>query len=953
VIDSGGKLQGASASNPVRIDPTGTTIQPVDGTLIHNSGVPGSTQIGVLSAIANAANPSFTEGNQVLLSTDLSGNLRVLGTFTGTVTGSQNINQWAGTALGVPTMWGTAPTGQVVIGVNADILAMPAVTIAAAQTIAVTNAGTFAVQDASAESSLSTVAGAVSGGKMQVNIASGFPNPAPVSGTVTANAGTGNFTVIQATGTNLHTVVDSGTVNVGTVTTLPAVTIGTWSAGTLTVGGTVNVGTVTTLPAITVAAGQTIAVTNAGTFAVQDSAAEASLSTIAGFGAPPTAASIAAAIVSNPATNPLPTAQVTTLTPPTAAAIGAAVAAPSAAAIASAIVSNPPTTFNGVVSGTVSLSAGTISAITPPTAAAIGAAVAAPSAAAIASAIVSNPATNPLPTAQVTTLTPPTAAAIGSAVAAALTNPLPVHDSGNVAITAAALPLPANAAQETGGNLAAIAASITTPADQTVSKVVAAQLYADNGASYDHYIDADGDVCLAVSTIQNITADANNTSSANIASAATYTGTATNALGIGAIQVMLLASQPCTVFIDQSGDGTNYDVTDSYTYIPGKPFGITVQCVGKTYRVRVTNLGPITTTTFRVETFAAPQIEALPRSLDTNGNLRAAINGIADKDGFPVVSNVAHTLAVNQPYHVVGTPFGASNDTNFWTLANTGTGSAAGVANSIVTLTSGTAASAYGKITSVRSGRYIHGHPLSFAANVRLTAVTVANTLRGWGAVTLSTVAPQNGVYFSVNAAGALSINYVNATSIQTVTSGSFNGVINQFVLDTNVHLYEIQYSVTGAYFFVDNLLIHSVTPTTGILYQLPTFPISAWATSTAASTSASLEIWDASILREGRAETAPNFFFQAGATAGVNLKVGAGAVRSVIISNITSGSVVTLYDNTAASGTVLWASGSLTTGPGTNVSEPITLEMREIPFFTGLELVIATANCNVLVVYE
>ena len=33
-----------------------------------------------------------------------------------------------------------------------------------------------------------------------------------VSGTVTADAGTGNFTVVQGTGTNLHTVVDSGTI---------------------------------------------------------------------------------------------------------------------------------------------------------------------------------------------------------------------------------------------------------------------------------------------------------------------------------------------------------------------------------------------------------------------------------------------------------------------------------------------------------------------------------------------------------------------------------------------------------------------------------------------------------------------------------------------------------------------------------------------------------------------
>jgi hypothetical protein len=74
----------------------------------------------------------------------------------------------------------------------------------------------------------------------------------------------------------------------------------------------------------------------------------------------------------------LPTAQVTTLTPPTAAAIGTAVAAPTAAAIASAIVANPPTT---------PLPSAQITTLTPPTAAAIGTAVAAPTAAAIAAAL--------------------------------------------------------------------------------------------------------------------------------------------------------------------------------------------------------------------------------------------------------------------------------------------------------------------------------------------------------------------------------------------------------------------------------------------------------------------------------------------------------------------------------------------------------------------------------------
>lgn len=63
-------------------------------------------------------------------------------------------------------------------------------------------------------------------------------SPWVISGTVTANAGTGSFTVAQATGTNLHTVVDSGTITVANVT-LAVTQSGTWTTGrtwTLTSG---------------------------------------------------------------------------------------------------------------------------------------------------------------------------------------------------------------------------------------------------------------------------------------------------------------------------------------------------------------------------------------------------------------------------------------------------------------------------------------------------------------------------------------------------------------------------------------------------------------------------------------------------------------------------------------------------------------------------------------------
>ena len=51
----------------------------------------------------------------------------------------------------------------------------------------------------------------------------------PVSGTVTSNAGTGNFTVVQGTGTNLHMVCDSGCTPGGSTADNSAFTFGTTS----------------------------------------------------------------------------------------------------------------------------------------------------------------------------------------------------------------------------------------------------------------------------------------------------------------------------------------------------------------------------------------------------------------------------------------------------------------------------------------------------------------------------------------------------------------------------------------------------------------------------------------------------------------------------------------------------------------------------------------------------
>jgi hypothetical protein len=90
----------------------------VIGTLTNNNAAPAATEVGVLPALANAAAPTWTEGDQVLESVDLAGNQRVvLKTETTKVIGTvnQGTSPWVvsgtvTTAQNTNTTTGDAPT---------------------------------------------------------------------------------------------------------------------------------------------------------------------------------------------------------------------------------------------------------------------------------------------------------------------------------------------------------------------------------------------------------------------------------------------------------------------------------------------------------------------------------------------------------------------------------------------------------------------------------------------------------------------------------------------------------------------------------------------------------------------------------------------------------------------------------------------------------------------------
>jgi hypothetical protein len=109
---------GASGAGIARV--TVSNDSSILGTKTNNNAAPGATNFGTLPSIANAANPLWTEGNQVALSVDLAGYQRA------------NVGKWGGTALGTPTNFGTTPGAVIAGSVNSSLFIGTTVATAAA-----------------------------------------------------------------------------------------------------------------------------------------------------------------------------------------------------------------------------------------------------------------------------------------------------------------------------------------------------------------------------------------------------------------------------------------------------------------------------------------------------------------------------------------------------------------------------------------------------------------------------------------------------------------------------------------------------------------------------------------------------------------------------------------------------------------------------------------------------
>lgn len=450
---------------------------------------------------------------------------------------------------------------------------------------------------------------------------------------------------------------------------------------------------------------------------------------------------------------------------------------------------------------------------------------------------------------------------------------------------------------------------------------------------------------------QNTVVDPANSSVINLAAGATYVGAWVPDLNYTAVQYSLRADQNCLIYIEQSSNGgVSTVISDPFAFYTSKGNSSnTVQLTGTDYRIRVTNVGKAATTYFELQAIKVPFLQSLPRSLDFNGNLRTSVYGIVDPTGFVNRSTPHGELLVSPIYRLVGSSFAhASLDPNFWT-ATLGTGGSAVTATGELVLSTGTTANNATSVKTISSARHVAGTANKFHSSFRFPdSGLTANNTRIWGALDLTLA---NGAFFQI-INGAFSIVTRNGGVDTVVPNGSFNGELGITVTESADNTeFDILYLVDGVWFYINGQLLHHVSALSGAwAADMSLYTYISNTNTGGSTTNVTIICRHAVISRLGSPTTQPkdNFLQRVGIDISATLKLGAGNLHGVVLSGITNNAVVTIYDNTTATGTIKWTSGTLTAN-----GLPFEIDLKDIPFSVGLTVSITGANLNVLTMYE
>jgi hypothetical protein len=446
------------------------------------------------------------------------------------------------------------------------------------------------------------------------------------------------------------------------------------------------------------------------------------------------------------------------------------------------------------------------------------------------------------------------------------------------------------------------------------------------------------------SITQNVLVSETNNSSTNLISGGTFTGIGESTLGVAGIQVNLRTDQNCVIYVEQGPNADTWDVVDSYNYfysLGGE--GITVQATNAFFRVKVTNQNTnVGTSYFRLSVALCPIVDALPRSLSSDGNLKVAVNEINGYLGSKVDITPMGDMRVQIPYRLVGSTFiGSILDTNFWSPTYTGSGTAT-TYGGVATISTGTSANSTTRLSSVRYGRYVAGNSNYFRGQIKCPAIS-GTCIRRWGAFDTS-----DGYFFEYNGT-TLSVVNRKLGSDNKVDSGSFNGTEGStYTIGNIATTYEIYWTNKSVWFVINDELIHKTTSATTTLTGTPTLPLCFECNNSGGNVNNnSLEIRVASINRLGTITTEP-IYKNISTNSTTILKYGAGKLHRIVVNTKGgNGNSAVVYDNTSA------VAGS-TIGTLDTYNTALATVEYGCPFFTGLTIVMSGSTAaNLTVIYE
>ncbi len=285
-----------------------------------------------------------------------------------------------------------------------------------------------------------------------------------------------------------------------------------------------------------------------------------------------------------------------------------------------------------------------------------------------------------------------------------------------------------------------------------------------------------------------------------------------------------------------------------------------------------------------------------------------------------------------EPVRIAGGVFNDNTlNANFFTATNTNGGTST-VTNTLLSLATNTTANGATQVYTAQIARFVGGSSNRFYGRILTGDTGTANNTRRWG---LMAPGGTDGVYFKLSGT-TLSVNTRKGGTESSVT-------ITPSITLTNLNLYEIDYNSGTIYFIIDGTVVYTLN---ALVTYTNNIQFTAFIDNTNAAgstTNVTISAVNLSVYRLGSLITQP-IYGRITTAATTTFKLGPGLLHRITLNNPT-GTLITIYDNTAGSGTTI---AVINTPAQAN---PVTLEYGT-QFSNGLT-VVSTGTWDATIIFE